>query len=212
MYGKLVNNHIVYAPKKVTINGNTILNPTNDILEQSGYYEIIYTNQPDSTEYQNYISSYEQQENKIVQVWTAQEIDLTPLRENKIQEMSQLCNQTITQGIDVELSTGIEHFSLTLEDQVNLFGKQAEIESGLTKIALHQDDGECKYYSVSDMQLIINAAMFYKTYHTTYFNSLKNYIKNLTSVDDITNIQYGDSIPEEYQTEVLKDILESQTL
>lgn len=44
----------------------------------------------------------------------------------------------------------------------------------------------------------------YITFHTTYFNSLRDYIKSLTDIEDVMAIEYGVEIPVEYQSEVLK--------
>ena len=52
--------------------------------------------------------------------------------------LSATCEQVITSGVDVELSTGTEHFSLTEKDQINLFGKQAQLAAGEEKLEYHQ--------------------------------------------------------------------------
>jgi predicted DNA-binding ArsR family transcriptional regulator len=46
----------------------------------------------------------------------------------------------------------------------------------------------------------------HKTYHTTYYNSLKNYINSLQTIEEIAAITYGIEIPDEYKSEVLKVI------
>ena len=53
---------------------------------------------------------------------------------------------------------------------------------------------------------IANAATNYITYHTTYFNSLKAYIKSLRSINTISKVRYGMDIPERYQSDVWKEI------
>ena len=47
----------------------------------------------------------------------------------------------------------------------------------------------------------------FKTYHVTYFNSLKAYIKNLSDISQINQIEYGIDIPAEYQSEILRNML-----
>ena len=49
-----------------------------------------------------------------------------------------------------------------------------------------------------------NAMEYIIEYQTTYFNSLKVYINNMTDKNDIIDLQYGDEIPLEYQSNVLK--------
>ena len=138
---------------------------------------------------------------------------LDELKEQKISEMSTTCNTTITNGFDVTLSTGTEHFSLKTEDQLNLFGKQAQISQDVSVISenkgyeYHQDGELCKYYSLDDMLLIINTAMAYKSYHTTYCNSLFRWIEQMNTKEEVNEVYYGIEIPEAYQSEVLKDYI-----
>lgn len=133
---------------------------------------------------------------------------LEDLKQEKIQEVSSACKQTIHAGVDVELPTGsTEHFSLKEEDQINLFGKQAQITAGVTQLEYHQDGHPCRYYTVEEMTAIITAAMQYVSYHTTYCNSLYTWINAVTDKADLAQITYGATIPAEYQSEVLKTYL-----
>lgn len=125
---------------------------------------------------------------------------------------SAACEHTIYEGVDVELSTGVEHFSLTSTDQTNLFGKQAELSAGAEKCAYHRDADEtgtkpCVYYPAADMQKIIATAMAFVTYNTTYCNSMFVWLDNLTKASEMAALFYGADIPEEYQSEVLSDYL-----
>lgn len=126
-------------------------------------------------------------------------------KSNKKREMSSYCEQMIYAGTDVTFSNGnTEHFSLTEHDQLNLFGKQAQLSSGVTQLEYHADGQPCRYYSVNDMQLIIQAAMWHVSYHTTYCNALNMWIAGCTTVDDVNNIYYGAEIPDEYKNEVMQ--------
>lgn len=125
-------------------------------------------------------------------------------------KMSEACQNTIHEGVDVELSTGTEHFSLTPVDQTNLFGKQAELAAGAERCAYHKDadangTNPCVYYSAADMQLIIKKAMEFVTYNTTYCNSLFVWLDNLEKASDMAALKYGIDIPKEYQSVVLAD-------
>lgn len=133
---------------------------------------------------------------------------LEELKEQKISEVGSVCKETIYAGVDVELPTGsTEHFSLKEEDQINLFGKQAQISAGITQLEYHQDGHPCRYYSVEEMTAIITAAMQFVSYHTTYCNSLYTWINAVTDKEDLQDITYGASIPFEYQSEVLQTYL-----
>lgn len=127
------------------------------------------------------------------------------VRNGKVSEMSKVCNNTITNGFDIVLSDGLSHhFSLTLDDQANLSTLSADIIMGSTTLPYHADGEECQFFSVEDMTKIINTAKEYKTYHITYFNSLKLYILSLENINTINEINYGDEIPEKYKSVVLK--------
>lgn len=144
-----------------------------------------------------------------VYVDVVEEITIDYLKNQKIKEINKLCNQIITNGFDVTLSDGENHhFSLTTQDQLNLTTLSAMAASGTENIPYHADGEPCKFFSVKDVQTIVQAAMDFKTFHITYHNALKNYIDSLVLMDDIEKVSYGMEIPEEYQSEVLKIILQ----
>ena len=125
--------------------------------------------------------------------------------ENK--KMSGLCEKMITDGFDIKLSDNkSHHFSLSIQDQLNLLSTVKMIESGETFIPYHADGELCKAYSVEDMSNIITYTTEFKTFHTTYFNSLKAYINSLRSVNTVSTIEYGVEIPEKYQSDILKQL------
>lgn len=129
---------------------------------------------------------------------------------SKVNEMSRACNQEIVKGCDVVLSDGeSHHFSLTIHDQLNLISLQSMVNSGADYVPYHADDELCKEYPAQDIINIVNAAAEYKTYHVTYFNSLKAYIESLDTMQAVSDIYYGVPIPVEYQSSVLQEILAS---
>ena len=130
------------------------------------------------------------------------------IRVQKLQEVGEACRQVIHAGVDVFLPGGtVEHFSLKEEDQLNLFGKQAQLAAGTEQLEYHQDGHPCRYYSADEMTAIIDAAMQHVSYHTTYCNSLNMWIAGATTTEELNIIYYGADIPEKYQSEVLKDYL-----
>lgn len=139
-----------------------------------------------------------------------EDVDLSfeQMRNEKYAEVSAACESTIYAGVDVTLSTGLEHFSLTEKDQINLFGKQAQMVAGEEKLEYHQDGQPCKYYNAEDMKKIIDAAFFYVSYNTTYCNTLNMWIKAATKPSDLEAIYWGATIPEEHRNEVLLDYME----
>ena len=154
----------------------------------------------------------EQEQNEPVEetpvVDPIEEVTLDYLKEAKINEMSYVCNQIITNGFDVILSDSNQyHFSLTTQDQLNLITLSSMVANGETHIPYHADDELCRFYSAEDITTIINTATQFKTYQVSYFNTLKMYINSLKRKKSVAAVQYGMAIPEEHQSEVLKTML-----
>lgn len=140
---------------------------------------------------------------------------LKEVQEEKVIEMENNQAETIQYGVDVQLSDGsVKHFTLTANDQISLMGLQAQIAQGVDQIPWHTSDQEehCEYYSNTDMALIVTKAMSFVTYHVTYLRDLRIYIRSLQDKDTINEIQYGDDIPLEYQSEVLKSMLAERAI
>lgn len=135
---------------------------------------------------------------------------LEDVKAMKLQEIGMACEQTIYAGVDVALPAGVEHFSLTEKDQINLFGKQAQMAAGAERFEYHQDGHPCRYYTKEEMQMVINTTFSFVTYHTTYCNALNIWVKELEDVDAVHAVVYGCEVPEEYQNEVFKDIVAQQ--
>lgn len=139
-------------------------------------------------------------------------LTLEDARKAKLKEVSEACENTIYAGIDVSTSSGIEHFSLTEKDQLNLFGKKMQLIAGEEKMEYHEDGEPCKYFSAEDMQKIIDKAMFWVSYNTTYCNALNMMIKAATSAEEVEKMSWGMEVPEEFQNEVLKDYMKKIVL
>lgn len=124
------------------------------------------------------------------------------IRQSKLNEMSYACHQAIESGIDLQIQGENRHFSLTTQDQLNIMTLSATGEGA----PYHADGQECTFYSAEELQQLMAAMNKHKTYHTTYYNSLKNYINSLQTIEEIAAITYGIEIPDEYKSEVLKVI------
>lgn len=71
-YGKLINGNIVPAPNPLHVNRGMIYNPSGYIYESVGYKPIVDTPVPEPEEGTEvyYTSHWEEQDGKIVRVWT----------------------------------------------------------------------------------------------------------------------------------------------
>lgn len=124
------------------------------------------------------------------------------IRSSKLLEMSQACRRTIEDGFDLELRGVTHHFSLTIQDQLNLMSLGATMQTD-SLIPYHADGEETAFYSADEINQIIAAAQAHKNYQTTYYNSLKAYINSLDTIEAIAAITYGTPIPDEYKSDVL---------
>ena len=139
---------------------------------------------------------------------TGDQLSLDTVRKYKINLMSEECTKAITNGVYVVLSDEKpHHFELQIEDQVNIFLLQNILAKGAEEVLYHEKEKPCKFYSKEDMQVLFDEASKHIVYHTTYFNSLKNYINSTNNLGAISAIYYGIEIPEEYQTEAFKSLL-----
>lgn len=70
MLAKLVSGALQYAPKKIYIENQLVFNPTDEQLKAQGYKEVENTEAPSVlTKTQTAVSSYVEQDEKIVQQW-----------------------------------------------------------------------------------------------------------------------------------------------
>ena len=70
MLAKLIDGAISYAPRKIIIDGKTIFNPEEELLKEQGYKDVETSEAPAvSTRTQQAVSSWQEQEDKIVQTW-----------------------------------------------------------------------------------------------------------------------------------------------
>lgn len=184
-------------------------------------FEIIRISEISQEEYNNLKSLFEtydtidnmepQNEVPIITVIVPEnqeENTLEKVKELKLKILSYTCRQSIYNGFDIEWEDEtISHFAMTEQDQLNLMELNNMINSGLPQLPYHADGEEAKFYTPEEAQMIIAAATKHKLYHTSYFNCLKAYIQSLETIATINEIEYGDEIPVEFQSEVYKMVM-----
>lgn len=69
MYGKLINGELKTAPVKLIENGLVTYSPSEEMYLRHGWFPVIFTEQPEADPGYYYISSWEEQNNSIIQVW-----------------------------------------------------------------------------------------------------------------------------------------------
>lgn len=121
------------------------------------------------------------------------------VKEYKIVEFSEECNRQIIAGCDVELSDGITgHISLTVEDQMNISNAMRAVESGAEEYPYHLDGQTYTVYSANDIRIINAAAELHKVTHLSYFSHMKSYIRECMDPEIISDLKYGDELPESF--------------
>ena len=76
MYGKLIRGELQTAPKKLEINGNWVWNAPSEAYLSQGWKPIHYTEPQEAPSGYCYVSSWEEKENEILQVWTLEEAEM----------------------------------------------------------------------------------------------------------------------------------------
>ena len=120
-------------------------------------------------------------------------IDVTEISEpieniisQKKAELSAECERVIVAGVDV----GDAHYSLTIEDQANILAWMAVAQTGKA-VPYHCDGQPCRVYTADEFMEVANAAVAYKTHHTTYCNLLMRQVEAMTDADEVKAVQYG---------------------
>ena len=79
MLAKLIGGVLFYAPRKIIIDGKTIFNPPEDTLKAQGYKDVETAEAPEiSTQTQQAVPGWQEQENKIVQSWEIKPVQPDP--------------------------------------------------------------------------------------------------------------------------------------
>lgn len=130
--GKLIGGALSYAPKKINIDGKTIFNPTDTLLKAQGYKDVETTEAPTvSTQTQQAVPSWTEQEDKIVQSW-----ELKPAQPDPTAALQEIQTQAIIEKIkSYEGKTlGIQCMALYPVYEQNKYHEAGEV-------ALHPDTG-----------------------------------------------------------------------
>lgn len=128
----------------------------------------------------------------------ANQPDLSVLKAEKAEELSEACHSAIVAGIDVTLSDGTTgHFAMEETDQINLTTAYNAVQTGAAGYPYHADGQLCKMYPAADIIAISEAATAHKLYHTTYCNHLMAWARRVETAEELACITYGAELPED---------------
>lgn len=138
------------------------------------------------------------------------EAKLANAKLNKYNEISSICYKTITNGVDVKTSQGVEHFSLKETDQLNLSAAAQAIQQGASTYPYHADKQLCRMFSAEEIQAIVKASNWHKTYHTTLCNHLNIWINRAETIEEIESITYSaENLPDDLALNMTNILAES---
>ena len=160
--GKLVSGAVSYAPRKIIVNGKTIFNPPETLLKEQGYKDVETSEAPAvSTQTQQTVPSWTEQEDKIVQSW-----ELKPAQPDPTAALQEIQIQAVlTQIAESEDKTlGIQCMALFPVYEQN---KQHEVG----EVATHPETGypyECMtaYDGTVQQDWTIDNRTLWKPWHS----------------------------------------------
>ena len=162
MLGKLIGGALSYAPKKIIVDGKTIFNPGDALLRERGYKDVETSEAPTaSTQTQQAVSSWQEQEDKIVQSW-----ELKPAQPDPTAAIQEIQTQAIIEKIKSyeDKTLGIQCMALYPVYEQNKYHEAGEV-------ALHPDTGypkECMtaYDGTVQQGWTIDTATLWKPWHS----------------------------------------------
>lgn len=125
------------------------------------------------------------------------------VRAGKLQELSEACHAEIVNGVDVDFGGNTFHFSMGIEDQLNIASLSTRSAMG-ESVPYHADGCPCRFFTPEEFSGIVNACLAHKLFAESYYNSLKAWVLTCETADEIEGIAYGDEIPEDYQSDVFR--------
>jgi len=186
----------------ISINGNFYhcdwLNPEDN----KGRYETLKIVEISEEEYNDILKAIEDgkeitYEEEIIEEQVEQIVEdedtstLEFIKKQKKEYIDKECRLAIYNGFDATLSDGKHHFSMTIQDQMNILFVQNQVLAGNKKISYHADGEDYKDYTNNDARIIVTSAMSHKQYHQVYSKVLKKYIDKCNDVEIIKRIEYG---------------------
>ena len=91
MLAKLIDGAVSYAPRKIVVGGKTIFNPDDSLLLEQGYKDVETSEAPVvSTQTQQAVPTWQEQEDKIVQTW-----DVVPAQPDPTAALQEIQTQAV---------------------------------------------------------------------------------------------------------------------
>ena len=155
----------------------------------------------------NLVDEVERIKNIVEPVHDESSMSLQELKDWRISQINSAGSSDIYKGDYVELSDGTTRiFEYSQKDQANLESYLALILAADDRenlyIAYHGQNEKCRQYSYIDIVLIYFTLSMKKLRVFTYVNMLRDWVKTMTDIEQVRDIQYGVELPSEYQEQM----------
>lgn len=129
-------------------------------------------------------------------------MDVDQYKKYIISQMSDACSAAIENGAEVETSKGKIQFSYSLTDQSNLKTLVMSAASNNLDCPYYSSDSHCYILTSEDIIAIWIACESNILAQRAYYNALLEYVKTLSTKDEIAKVTYGVELPEEYKNKM----------
>lgn len=129
-------------------------------------------------------------------------MDVDQYKKYIISQMSDACSAAIENGAEVETSKGKIQFSYSLTDQSNLKTLVMSAASNNLDCPYYSSDSHCYILTSEDIIAIWIACESNILAQRAYYNALLEYVKTLSTKDEIAKVTYGMELPEEYKNKM----------
>lgn len=170
----------------LTWQANSDYPDTDYTVDQSAKYVI-----PDSSDLASIVRQYApnieiivDETGNVIDIEKHEDVELIKLY--KCQEINTACNATIKQGVEYNG----EHFDLTEEDQINILAWSSIAQSG-QPVPYHSSGNPCRVYTAEEFLGLVSYITAFKTQQLTYCNLLKQQVKEMTDIEEVKAVVYG---------------------
>lgn len=136
---------------------------------------------------------------------------LSSIKQSKIAELSNMCNESINQGMEIQLSAEVkEYFTYSIDDQANISEMFNALILGAESYPYHASGAECRMYTPSEIVTMYSSLSGLKTHHLTYYNQLRAYVESLSDAEAIQAVTYGQELTGDYLTKYNQLVTQAQ--
>ena len=114
----------------------------------------------------------------------------------KTSQLGKTCKSIIVGGVTIGKDDNAEHFSLSEVDQMNITSLASIAMTTECDLPYHSDRHQCKIYTYKEIIRLYAHAQAHILYNTTYGNALNTYVRSLNNKTDISQVEYGQEIPD----------------